>query len=47
MWSYSLLISGLFCVFMVVRYGGEKFRTEIVNQVSIVPLLLHLYIKGF
>ena len=35
MWGYALLINGLCCVFMVVRYGGEKFRKEVVNKVRL------------
>jgi len=34
-WGYALLINGLCCVFMVVRYGGEKFRKEVVNKVRL------------
>ena len=33
MWGYALLLNGLFCVFMVIRYGGERFRIEVVNKV--------------
>jgi len=33
-WGYALLVNGLACVFMVYRYGGEKFRNEIVNKVG-------------
>ena len=34
-WGYALLISGLFCVFMVYRVGRDRYRREIVNKVSI------------
>ena len=33
-WGYALLINGLFFVFMVYRVGGERYRKEIVNKVS-------------
>ena len=33
-WGYALLISGLFLVFMVYGFGGERYRREIVNKVN-------------
>ena len=33
-WGYALLINGLVCVFMVYRFGGERYRNEIVNKVT-------------
>ena len=55
-WGYALLISGLFCAFMVYRFGGERYRNEIVNKVNlkiacmIVVLrsvvLIHMLVKA-
>lgn len=32
-WGYALLLNGLFLVFAVYRFGGEKLRREAVNEV--------------
>ena len=44
-WGYALLISGLFCVFMVYRVGRDRYRREIVNKVSIYYCGVVLYCK--
>lgn len=33
MWGYALLLNGIFLVFAVYRFGAEKLRTEVVNEV--------------
>lgn len=35
MWGYALLINGLFLVFAVYRFGGEKLRREAINEYGI------------
>ena len=45
MWGYALLINGLFGVFMVYRFGVERFRKEVVSVVLCFVLECMQYIE--
>ena len=48
-WAYALFLSGLMLIFIVVYYGEDEFREEIINKFGmndwIAPKLWEFMIK--